>query len=109
MDNQRQHILVINPNSDESVTEGMARELRGFHFSEGPVIECVSLPEGPSSIESQADIEGVTLPLRKMVSERRNVDDLVIACYSDPGLQVCWEASEKPVFDIQECGPDGHR
>ena len=104
MDNQRQHILVINPNSDESVTEGMARELRGFHFSEGPVIECVSLPEGPSSIESQADIEGVTLPLRKMVSERQYFDAFVIACYSDPGLNVCREASEKPVFGIQECG-----
>jgi len=104
MDNQRQHILVINPNSDESVTEGMARELRGFHFSEGPGIECVSLPDGPFSIESQADIEAVTLPLRKMVSESRNVDAFVIACYSDPGLHVCREASEKPVFGIQECG-----
>ena len=104
MDNQRQHILVINPNSDESVTEGMIRELKGFHFSEGPRIECVSLSDGPFGIESQADIEAVTLPLRKMVSESRNVDAVVIACYSDPGLHVCREASEKPVFGIQECG-----
>jgi len=104
MKNQRQHILVINPNSDESVTEGMIRELKGFHFSEGPRIECVSLSDGPFGIESQADIEAVTLPLRKMVSESRNVDAFVIACYSDPGLHVCLEASEKPVFGIQECG-----
>ena len=104
MNNQRQHILVINPNSDESVTEGMIRELKGFHFSEGPRIECVSLSDGPFGIESQADIEAVTLPLRKMVSESSNVDAFVIACYSDPGLHVCREASEKPVFGIQECG-----
>jgi len=104
MDNQQQHILVINPNSDESVTEGMIRELNGFHFSEGPRIECVSLSDGPFGIESQADIEAVTLPLRKMVSESSNVDAFVIACYSDPGLNVCREASEKPVFGIQECG-----
>ena len=104
MNNQRQHILVINPNSDESVTEGMIRELKRFHFSEGPLIECVSLSDGPFGIESQADIEAVTLPLRKMVSESRNVDAFVIACYSDPGLHVCREASEKPVFGIQECG-----
>jgi len=104
MDNQQQHILVINPNSDETVTEGMIRELKGFHFSEGPRIECVSLSDGPFGIESQADIEAVTLPLRKMVSESRNVDAFVIACYSDPGLHVCREASEKPVFGIQECG-----
>ena len=104
MNNQRQHILVINPNSDESVTEGMIRELKGFHFSEGPRIECVSLSDGPFGIQSQADIEAVTLPLRKMVSESRNVDAFVIACYSDPGLHVCREASEKPVFGIQESG-----
>ena len=104
MNNQRQHILVINPNSDESVTEGMIRELKGFHFSEGPRIECVGLSDGPFGIESQADIEAVTLPLRKMVSESRNVDAFIIACYSDPGLHVCREASEKPVFGIQECG-----
>ena len=104
MNNQQQHILVINPNSDESVTEGMIRELKGFHFSEGPRIECVGLSDGPFGIESQADIEAVTLPLRKMVSESRNVDAFVIACYSDPGLHVCREASEKPVFGIQECG-----
>ena len=104
MDNQRQHILVINPNSDESVTEGMALELRGFHFSEGPGIECVSLPDGPFSIESQADIDAVTLPLRKMVSGSRNIDAFVIACYSDPGLHVCREACEKQVFCIHEFG-----
>ena len=104
MDNKRQNILVINPNSNESVTEGIAKELRIFHFSEGPIIECVSLAEGPFGIESQADIEEVTLPLRKMISELHNIDAFVIACYSDPGLHVCREASEKPVFGIQECG-----
>ena len=104
MDNQRQHILVINPNSDESVTEGMSRELRGFHFLEGPGIQCVTLPDGPFSIET-VSYTHLTLPtLRKMVSESRNVDAFVIACYSDPGLHVCREASEKPVFGIQECG-----
>ena len=86
MGDQQRHILVINPNSNALVTEFMVRELRGFHFQEGPEIECVSLPEGPFGIESQADVEAVTLPLRKIVSKRRNVDAFVIACYSDPGL-----------------------
>jgi len=39
-----------------------------------------------------------------MVSERQDMDAFVIACYSDPGLQVCREATAKPVFGIQECG-----
>ena len=104
MSKQRQHILVINPNSDEMVTENMAQELKRFNFSEGPRIECVTLSDGPLGIESQADIESVTIPLTKMVSKNKEVDAFVIACYSDPGLHVCREASEKPVFGIQECG-----
>ena len=101
---ERPRILVINPNSNEAVTEGMAQELRVFNFPDGPEIVCVSLTQGPSGIESQADVESVTLPLRNMVSERQDMDAFVIACYSDPGLQVCREATAKPVFGIQECG-----
>ena len=101
---EKLQILVINPNSNEAVTEGMAKELQSFHFSDGPEIVCVSLTQGPFGIESQADIESVKLPLRNMVYDRKDIDAFVIACYSDPGLQVCREATERTVFGIQECG-----
>jgi len=101
---EKPQILVINPNSNGSVTEGMAKELQSFNFSDGPEIVCVSLTQGPFGIESQADVESVKLPLRNMVSECKDIDAFVIACYSDPGLQVCREATERPVFGIQECG-----
>ncbi len=100
---EKPQILVINPNSNEAVTEGMAKELQSFNFSDGPEIVCVSLTQGPFGIESQADIEFVKLPLRNMVSERKDIEAFVIACYSDPGLQVCREATDRPVFGIQEC------
>ena len=100
---EKQQILVINPNSNEAVTEGMAKVLKSFNFSDGPEIVCVSLTQGPFGIESQADIEFVKLPLRNMVSERKDIEAFVIACYSDPGLQVCREATDRPVFGIQEC------
>ena len=101
---EKPQILVINPNSNEAVTEGMAKVLKSFNFSEGPEIVCVSLTQGPFGIESQADIEFVKLPLRNMVSDRKDIDAFVIACYSDPGLQVCREATDRPIFGIQECG-----
>ena len=104
MTTERPQILVINPNSNESVTEGMAKELQSFNFSDGPEIVCVSLTQGPFGIESQADVESVKLPLRNMVKDRKDIDAFVIACYSDPGLQVCREATDRPVFGIQECG-----
>ena len=100
---EKPQILVINPNSNEAVTEGIAQELESFNFSDGPEIVCVSLTQGPFGIESQADIEFVKLPLRNMVSERKDIEAFVIACYSDPGLQVCREATDRPVFGIQEC------
>tara|TARA_B100000686_G_C16613263_1_gene874994 strand:- start:208 stop:867 length:660 start_codon:yes stop_codon:yes gene_type:complete len=111
---ERPQILVINPNSNKDVTKGMAKELQSFNFSGGPEIVCEDLPQGPFGIESQADVESVELPLRNIVSERKDIDAFVIACYSDPGLQVCREATDRPVFGIQECGvltamAQGHR
>ena len=101
---ERPQILVINPSSNKDVTKGMAKELQSFNFSGGPEIVCEDLPQGPFGIESQADVESVKLPLRNIVSERKDIDAFVIACYSDPGLQVCREATGRPVFGIQECG-----
>ncbi len=97
-------ILVINPNSNQAVTDGMDRALDVFRQPGTPEIECVTLAEGPFGIESQADMESVVLPLRDMVETRRDVSCFVIACYSDPGLHVCREATSRPVLGIQECG-----
>ena len=69
MPNEKQQILVINPNSNEAITEGMAKELQSFNFSDGPEIVCVNLTQGPFGIESQADVESVKLPLRNIVSD----------------------------------------
>src|SRR5437588_778295 len=62
-----------------------------------------TLAEGPFGIESQRDVEAVTLPLRRMVEEDNAADAFVIACYSDPGLHACREGTRRPVFGIAEC------
>lgn len=98
-------ILVINPNATERVTAGIDRALEPLRMTGGPSIVCHTLAEGPPGIERQADIERVTLPLARLVRERS--DDcaaFVIACYSDPGLSVCREATARPVLGIAECG-----
>ncbi len=100
----RPSILVINPNSNQAVTDGMAKALQPLLLSSGPEIICRTLEEGPFGIESQCDIESVTLPLRDLVRDDNLTAAFVIACYSDPGLQVCREVTDKPVFGIQECG-----
>lgn len=100
---RRARILVINPNSNEAVTDGLARALEPLAFTDGPEIVCRTLREGPFGIESQRDAESVTLPLARLVAEDP-ADAFIIACYSDPGLHVCREATARPVFGIAECG-----
>lgn len=97
-------ILVINPNSNDAVTQGLSEALEAFRWPGGPEIVCETLAEGPYGIESQRDVEAVTLPLRGLVETRDDVDAFVIACYSDPGLHVCREATGKPVLGIQASG-----
>ncbi len=101
---KRPRILVINPNSNEAVTQGLHEALRPLAFADGPEIVCSTLGEGPYGIESQADVESVAMPLRRLVEADNGASAFVIACYSDPGLQVCREASSRPVFGIAEAG-----
>jgi Asp/Glu/hydantoin racemase len=97
-------ILVVNPNSNEAVTRGIAEALKPLDFPEGPEIRCRTLTEGPFGIETQAHVESVAMPLRRMVEGDNEASAFVIACYSDPALHVCREGTEKPVFGIAECG-----
>jgi Asp/Glu/hydantoin racemase len=97
-------ILVINPNSNPAVTQGFDEALERLRFADGPAIRCATLAEGPFGVETQRDVEQVVLPLRRMVETDNQADAFVIACYSDPGLQVCREGTRRPVFGIAECG-----
>jgi allantoin racemase len=100
----RTDILVINPNSNPAVTAGLEAALGTLRMADGPLIRCVTLAEGPFGIECQKDVEQVTLPLRRLVEQDNAADAFVIACFSDPGLQACREATRRPVFGINECG-----
>ncbi|MEL6476692.1 MAG: aspartate/glutamate racemase family protein [Pseudomonadota bacterium] len=97
-------ILVINPNSNPAVTEGLSHALDPLRLSGAPEIETMTLAEGPFGIESQIDSDAVVLPLVSVVRARSDVSALVIACYSDPGLEACRAAASVPVFGMQESG-----
>jgi Asp/Glu/hydantoin racemase len=96
-------ISVINPNSNEAVTRGLEKALAGLAFEDGPKIVCSTLAEGPLGIETQAHADDVVAPLRRVVAADNASSAFVIACYSDPGLHSCREASARPVFGIAEC------
>jgi allantoin racemase len=100
----RSRIRVVNPNSNAAVTRGIDEALEPLRFADGPEIVCSTLEEGPFGIETQADVESVALPLRRLVETDNGSDAFVIACYSDPGLHLCREGTTRPVFGIAECG-----
>jgi Asp/Glu/hydantoin racemase len=104
MPDKRARIRVVNPNSNQRVTENIDAALELLRFEHGPEIVCCTLAEGPFGIESEADVESVVLPLRRLVEADNSSDAFVIACYSDPGLHVCREGTRRPVFGIAESG-----
>lgn len=100
-----QRILVINPNSTVAVTQGIDRACEPLRLADGPVIECVTLAEGPPGIETQRHVDGVIGPLTRLIEQREaDCSAFVIACYSDPGLHACREVTSKPVLGISEAG-----
>lgn len=96
-------ILIINPNSNEAVTRGLAVAVRPLILPGGPGIECLTLDEGPFGILTQHDVDKVALPLHQRVLARPDAEAFVIACFSDPGVAVCREATQVPVLGIREC------
>ncbi|OZI62381.1 aspartate/glutamate racemase family protein [Bordetella genomosp. 11] len=102
-------LYVINPNSTQAVTDAFDAGLAPLRVPGGPRIVCLTLREGPPGIQTQMDVESVTLPLVRMVQglDREHGDaaaGYVIACFSDPGLHAVREATSKPVLGISECG-----
>lgn len=97
-------IVVINPNSNQTVTDGLDRALTPFRLKDGPQIECLTLTEGPFGVETQVHADQVVLPLVNLVKQRSDAAAFVIACYSDPGIDACRSVSPVPVFGIQESG-----
>ena len=98
-------IIVINPNSSEAVTAGIDGAMEPLRMAGGPEIRCLTLAEGPPGVQSQADVESVTLPLTRLArSLEAEAGAFVIACFSDPGLFAVREAVRRPVVGIAECG-----
>jgi len=95
-------VLVVNPNSNASVTRGLEAALAGWQGIRGLAVECVTLADGPFGIETAEDIAAVEPLIEACVRERSDCAAFVIACYSDPGLERARSATSRPVFGMQQ-------
>lgn len=97
-------ILVINPNSSESVTQGLRDALVGMQFAGGPMIECVTIEHGPPGVVTQRQVDQASLHVADLIESRPDASAYVLACYSQPGLDLARSITSKPVYGIQDAG-----
>jgi len=94
-------LIVINPNSSQSVTQGIDAAidpLRSF----GIPIRCLTLAKGPPGIESQRQADLTIGPLLELAAAQQDAAGYVIACFGDPGLYALRDQTRLPVVGIQE-------
>ncbi len=96
-------ILVINPNTSASVTEHIRRELIKIKRPDTELV-VVNPEHGPVSIESVLDEVLAGPPTMDLVrwANAERFDAIVLACFSDPGLDAAKEISDIPVIGIEE-------
>lgn len=96
-------ILVVNPNSTQSMTDKIVEAARAV-ASPGTVIHGATASGAPASIEGHYD-EAMSLPglmARVREAEAMGVDGIVVACFDDPGIAACRELASGPVLGICE-------
>jgi allantoin racemase len=95
-------ILVVNPNTSGSMTDRLRRELEAV---KGPAtgLTVVNPAEGPPAIENAADEACAIPPMLALIREYApHHDAVVIACFSDPGLEEARALVPIPVVGIEE-------
>lgn len=93
-------ILIINPNTSESMTEDIRRSAESVKLP-GTELTYVNPSEGPETIETYLDEALSGIGVLKLIAARRQAfDAFVIACGDDPGLAAARQITDKPVVPI---------
>jgi allantoin racemase len=96
-------IMVINPNTSESMTRHLRIELDQIKRADTE-LRVLCPDKGPETIESAYD-EAYAIPPTLELVKKANEEDydaVILACFSDPGLEAAKEVSEIPVIGIEE-------
>jgi len=97
-------ILVINPNSAKTVTEGIRVALASM-TPPGITFDCVEIAESPATIATTEDVARAGIRVLDRVRAERDVAVVITACFSDPGLELLRAEPGAPVsIGCQEAG-----
>ena len=96
-------VLVINPNASVEMSDVIREQLHAVARPDVNV-DVVNPPGAPPAIESALDEAACVPPMLRLIraARDRGYDAVVIACFSDPGLDAAREATDLPVVGIQD-------
>ena len=98
-------VLLLNPNSSQTVTDGISDAVEPFRRTGDVEIACETVAAGPPGIETQAHVDAASGHIRAHLAARERAPDaLVIACFSDPGLLAVQEETGLAAYGIAQCG-----
>lgn len=96
-------ILIINPNASQTMSQVIRDQVLAVARPDA-TIDVVNPLGVPPAIESSLDEAACIPPMLELVKRApaQGYDAVVIACFSDPGLDAAREAVDIPVVGIQE-------
>ena len=95
-------ILMLNPNTSESVTDLLVRAGREV-ASPGTDVIALTAPRGVPYIATRAEAQiGGAIALEMLATHHRRVDVAIIAAFGDPGLFGARELFDIPVIGLAE-------
>lgn len=94
-------LFVLNPNSSEAVTASIARAVAALVARGGHEVVVDRLRDAPEGIETDAHVAEVGPKVSARIAAEP-CDAAVIACFSDPGIELARQATSIPVIGIAE-------
>ena len=96
-------IMVINPNSSQEMTASICEVLECVKRSDTE-LTVVRTVGAPAAIQSASDIAQAVPPMLGLVlkANEEGYDAVILACFSDPGLEAAREQSDILVMGIEE-------
>lgn len=96
-------ILLINPNTSESVTERLAAEARRV-AEPGVTIRAVTAPFGAPAIQTPEELVIAADAVLAAITANPDCGAAIIGAFGDPGLDEARAAAPMPAFGLGESG-----
>ena len=94
-------ILIINPNSDEETDERLRRKAAAYGKGDYEV-DVVHVKAAPKLVATMEDCAKGLPEMMEYIRQGNEYDAFIVACHSDPNLDVLKTMTDKPVVGIAE-------